>query len=630
MSAETTNTMQGVALGNFWTDNADLQFYFKKAIDWAAFVPDLEDGFKAEGGFGSLSEALDMYEETLKLVGDFSGNEVAARAREVDLAGVRLEDGEPVMPPGMVESLEKAKQLGVVAPDMPRSAGGWNFPMTIVGMAVEMISRACPATMVEFGFFEAPARLIHLFGDDFVKKTWLERLCKGELSGSVCITESDAGSDVGNIKCAAVKRDGGWRVTGRKQFISNGGGEVAIVVCRTDPASHGLNGLSLMVVPRHVERDGQQGRNFEVARVEHKMSIRGSATCELAFEDSVAYLLGTEGKGFDHVLAFMNEGRTAVAIQSLGAMVQAWHTAMRFAKDRVTMGKPIWRHELVADMLADIDTECYALRAGLIAAYESQDRLAAIEKRVAKAAPGSAEAHDLERRKKAIERYTRLLTPLVKFYGAERCNEATRKGLQVHGGYGVIVDYDAERHYRDSPIYAIYEGTSQIQALMALKDTLKAVMAAPKPFVKEILSAWWRKRFAGDAIERKLAEAEYLWKRSVLHVLLAIRRDLSRVTGAPGMGMKERFAVLMEARDGFNALNMAFLRSERLCWLASIAVFGRLLADQAKRFPERREIALRYLTRRLPEARMHADVVRSDDRSTLDWIKAQAAIVSHT
>lgn len=625
MKTEAMTTTAGTAMGNFWSDNADLQFYFKKVVDWASFVPELEKGFKEEGGFGSLQEAVDMYEETLKLVGDFSGNEVAARAREVDAAQVKYEDGEAVLSPGMIESLEKAKQLGVVAPDLPRSAGGWNFPLTVTGMAVEMIARACPATMVQFGFWEAPARLIHIFGDEFVKKTWLEKLCKGELSGSVCITESDAGSDVGRVKTTATRQGDAWRVSGRKQFISNGGGEVAVVVCRTDPKSSGLNGLSLMVVPRHVERDGKTVKNFEVARVEHKLCIRGSATCELAFDDSLGYLLGTEGKGFDHVLHFMNEGRTAVGIQCLGVMEAAYRTALKFARDRVTMGKPIWRHELVADMLAEMETEALALRAALMSAYESQDRIAAIERRLEKAAKGSAEEAELASQKKRIERHIRVLTPLVKFYGAERCIDAARKGLQVHGGYGVIVDYDAERFYRDSPIFAIYEGTSQIQSLMALKDTLKGVMAAPKPFFKELAVSWWRKRFASDRLERQLAEAEYLWRRSVAHVVLAIRRDLAKVEGAPGMGMKEKFATLMEARDGFNALNAAFLRAERLCWLASIAVFGRILVEQSRRFPERRAIAERYLTRRLPEARMHADVVLSKDRTTLDWIKAQQA-----
>lgn len=625
MQTETMSTPAGVAQGNFWTDNVDLQFYFKKAIDWASFVPDLESGFKEEGGFASLQEALDMYEETLKLVGDFSGNEVAARAREVDALQVKYEDGEAILSPPMLENLEKAKQLGVVAPDMPRSAGGWNFPLAITGMAVEMISRGCPATMVQFGFFEAPARLINIFGTEFLKKTFLEKLCKGELSGSVCITESDAGSDVGMIKTTAVRQGDAWRVDGNKQFISNGGGEVAVVVVRTDPKSNGLNGLSLMVVPRHIERDGKQARNFEVARVEHKLCIRGSATCELVFTDSVGYLLGEEGKGFDHILHFMNEGRTAVGIQCLGVMEASYRTALRFARDRVTMGKPIWRHELVADMLAEMETEALALRAALMAAYECQDKVLAIEKKLGKTAKDSAEAHDLEKRKKSLERYIRVLTPLVKFYGAERCIDAARKGLQVHGGYGVIVDYDAERFHRDAPIFAIYEGTSQIQSLMALKDTLKAVMAAPKPFFKDMIATWWKKRFAGDPLDRQLAEAEYLWRRSVAHVVMAIRRDLSKVTGAPGMGMKEKFAVLMEARDGFNALNLAFLRAERLCWLASIAVFGRILVEQSRKFPERRVIAERYLTRRLPEARMHADVVRGKDRTTLDWIKQQQA-----
>jgi len=621
MATETMTTTPGTAQGNFWSDNTDLQFYLKKAIDWAAFVPDLERGFTEPEGFKSLQEALDFYEETLKLVGDFAGNEIAARAHEVDQAQVRYEDGEAILSPGMVENLEKAKQLGVLTPDLPREIGGWNLPLTITGMSVEMIARACPATMVQYGFFEAPARLLHIFGDDFLKKTYLEKLCKGELSGSICITESDAGSDVGRIKCAATRQGDAWRVTGRKQFISNGGGEVAIVVCRTDPKSSGLNGLSLLVVPRHVERDGKQVRNFEVARVEHKLCIRGSATCELAFEDSVGYLLGTEGKGFDHVLHFMNEGRTAVGIQCLGVMEASYRTALRFARDRVTMGKPIWRHELVADMLAEMETEALALRAALMSAYESQDRIAALERRAAKAAPGSAEAADLASQKKRIEHHVRLLTPLVKFYGAERCIDAARKGLQIHGGYGVIVDYDAERFHRDAPIFAIYEGTSQIQSLMSLKDTLKS-LRGPRT-LKEIASLWLTKTFAGDPLERMLAEAEYLWKRSLLHHGRAINRELAKVQGAPGMSMKDRFNILLEARDGFNALSWAFLRAERLCWLASIAVFGRILVEQTKRFPERRAIAERYLTRRLPEARMHADVVLSKDRSTFDWIKAQ-------
>jgi alkylation response protein AidB-like acyl-CoA dehydrogenase len=604
---------------NYFADNDDLVFHFNH-INWDEIVPLIEAGFSDPEGFSNVAEAVDVYQQTLHLVGEFCGTEVAARARAVDEEGVAFEGGEVYLSHAMRQNLERAKALGLLAVTLPREYGGWNFPLTVGAMILEMFSRACVSTMIQYGFFSGPARLLLRYGSEEIKRRYLPKMCSGQWSGAIAMTESAAGSDVGNIQASAAPRNGQWYISGQKQFITNGGAEVAVVLARSDPRSTGLDGLSLFVVPKSRQQDGQEKANFRVSRLEHKICIHGSPTCELTFDDSEGELLGEEGRGFHAVLAFTNEARLVVGIQSLGLAQAAYSTALEYAKQRVTMGKPIIQHELVADMLLDMETEIKGMRSLIREASCSADKMEGLQRKLDKLDPNSGECEPTKQEMDRLYRYLRELTPLIKYYAAEKCIEITRTALQVHGGYGVSNDYDAERFYRDAVVFPIYEGTSQIQALMALKDTMKDVLDDPAGFSGKLLRSYFR-QFTTSGLEKKLASAEWHLYSSIAYLLWKVLREAAKSTGqetfSPGF-----FASLKEAlKTNPDLFAYAKLHAERLTIIKALVHISRILLGQAHLSEERRRLAERFIHKMHPVVKMHASYVKSGDRSTLAYIE---------
>jgi hypothetical protein len=402
------------------------------------------------------------------------------------------------------------------------------------------------------------------------------------------MTEPDAGSDVGAIATTAVEEGGHWRLSGRKQFITNGCGDVCIVLARSEPGSKGLSGLSMFVVPRRL--NGRE--NYRVGRPEKKFVIRGSATCELSFDGSCAELLGPRGSGFTQIWKFMNEARVAVAVQGLGIAEASLRSARAYAERRVQMGRPIARHEMVADMLLDMDAEVAALRALVYCCTELQDRIVGLER-----------SGRPEKELSALRRQLRDRTPVVKWMGSERTLWVARTAVQVHGGYGVVHDYDVERHYRNALILPIYEGTSQIQALMSLKDQAGWALRAPLRLLTGAVRVEAPPDRLGDAL-RDLA-AEYN---------SALRYVLTRGMGFGALAQ----AVLRKRAPDRGQLPYALLHAERLGAILSCVRAGEALVARVGDLPARRRTAERYLSRALPQARMHAEVIRSGDRSTLE------------
>jgi alkylation response protein AidB-like acyl-CoA dehydrogenase len=363
---------------NFFTDNQDLQHHFRQAVRWERFVPLWEPGFASPEGPSSLEEARELYQASLTEAGEYLTREVAPRARAIDEQGVGFRDGEVVHPPPLLESIAGLRRLGLMGLTLPRAVGGFNFPLTVGAMFVESLSRACTNTMILYVFHQGPAFMVLRYGAPDQVERWVKPLGAGEISGAVAMTEPDAGSDVGALSTTAVEEGGHWRLDGRKQFITNGCGEMCIVLARSEKGSTGLEGLSLFVVPRR--ENGKD--NYRVARPEKKFVIRGSATCELAFDGSCAELLGRRGAGFEHILTFMNEARVAVSIQGLGIAEASLQAARGYAARRVQMGRPIARHEMVADMLLDMEAEVAALRALVYRCTQLQDRIVGLERSV--------------------------------------------------------------------------------------------------------------------------------------------------------------------------------------------------------------------------------------------------------
>src|SRR2546428_4230024 len=327
-------------------------------------------------------------------------------------------------------------------------------------MIGEMLARADLARQVQHGIgWNSPAAVVPRFGTDEQKARSLPPRAKGEIMGAVAVTEPQAGSDVGRLTTTATPRqDGCWILQGRKQFISAGQGDLVIVLARCVAGSSGLDGLGMFIAERESD-------NYVVERAEHKFVIRGSPTCALLFEGTRATPLGKPGDGWKQILTFMNESRLGVGIQGIGVATAAFERAQEYAAQRVQMGKPIREHPMVAEMLLDMETTVTGARALAYTAAVLQDLV-------------------LFGRDEQAARDLRELTPLVKWYGTEGAVRVCRLALQIHGGVGVVDEYDVGRFMRDSLITPIYEGTSQIQSLMAVKDLMKWTMQRPASLVR--------------------------------------------------------------------------------------------------------------------------------------------------
>lgn len=602
---------------NLFTANADLQFAFNTAIPWAEVVPAVEGGFRDSAGPASTAEALDLYREALTLIGEYAGSEIAARAAAVDEAGSRHVEAPIGLPPPLRENLDGLRRMGVLGLPIPREYGGEGFPMTVSSMALETIARACPSTMVQYAFYLSPALMLLRFAGEEVKRAYVPRLAAGEISGSVAMTEPQAGSDVGNVATAARQVEGGWRITGRKQFITNGIGEVCIVLARSDERSSGRDGLSLFLVERMRREAGREVENFAVERAESKVCITASVTCGLAFDGSHAILLGRLGEGWREIVTFMNESRVAVGIQGAGTAQAALAAAQRYAAGRVQMGRPIREHPMVADMLLDMETTVAGLRALAYEATAQYDIAEGLRCEADRLPPGDPRRTALERRVRAARRYLRELTPLVKWFGAEEAIRVCRLAMQIHGGYGVVKEYQVERIMRDSLILPIYEGTSQIQALMAVKDLLKAAFARPTTLAGGTVSP----TLAGASFDGAVGAAYREARSSLNAAVRGLLRDLVRRQGPAGVARLARGSAAPSEED----TQYVLLHAERVTAALARVHAARLLARGAAVDRSRTPIALRAARRAAEVAATAERAVRGGDRSALDAISAWRA-----
>jgi alkylation response protein AidB-like acyl-CoA dehydrogenase len=596
---------------NYFNANKDLTFYYETVIDWERLVPLFADAEDAQ----QPAQTAASWREVLGVAGEFVGREVSARAAEVDRLGTPHKGDITVSPP-MAENLRGLADLGVIGLGMPREYGGEGMPFVTQAAMLEMLARADSSTMVEYAFFTSPAAMILRFGSDAQKQRWVPRLARGEVIGWVAMTEPEAGSDVGNVSTTATRQpDGTWRINGRKQFISSGNGEVGVLLARAVPGSHGLHGLALFLVPKCVS-DAERGEreNYSVERAEEKVCINGSPTCALAFNDTQAEIMGSPGEGWRQITTFMNEARIAVGIQACGVAQAALSAAQDYAAQRVQMGKPIREHPLVAEMLLDMETTVAGLRALWMETAVAYDLVQGFLKQLRAMSEVDPERPALEARMRRIEGYLRELTPLVKYFGSEEAIRVARSGMQVFGGYGVVKDYEVERFLRDSLILPIYEGTSQIQSLMATKDLLKVVMRDPRSlFVPGGHSPWLASaRFEGT-LGRQFAAATQDFGRA----LNWLAWDVARRIGP------RRVAAVLRGQEELDEADLEYvlLSAERLTRMLAHLHIGRLLAKQAERWPERGPLAERFMRRTADVCSLNARQIVRGDRDALEAIE---------
>ncbi|MFO8031005.1 MAG: acyl-CoA dehydrogenase family protein [Desulfohalobiaceae bacterium] len=446
---------------NYYLDNRDILFHLRN-MDLSRVVSLKEEDFAEKDEFAhapqDLEDALDNYNRVLEIVGDIAGEYIAPRAREVDRQGARLENGEVYYAPGTRQALDRLAQADLMGFTLPRRFGGINMPKTVYSMATEIISRADAALMNLFGLQEI-ADTINKFGSEEQKKKYLPRFAAGDTSGAMALTEPDAGSDLQSIMLRASKADDGhWYLNGVKRFITNGCADVSLVLARSESGSTGGRGLSLFLY----ERDA----NLKIRRIEEKLGIHGSPTCELQFNNARAELLGRRKMGLvRYTLSLMNGARLGVAAQALGIAEAAYREADSYARHRQQFKRPIHDFAAVYEMLTLMRVRTEAARTLLYETSRIVDVAEGLEARL--------EQHPEKKNeyKEELRRYTKyasLFTPLIKIYATELANQVCYQALQVHGGAGYTREFDVERLYRDARITNIYEGTTQLQVVAAI------------------------------------------------------------------------------------------------------------------------------------------------------------------
>lgn len=449
-------------MSNFYNDNPDLKHHLSHPL-MRKIVEMKERNFSDAEKFDyaplDYEDAMDSYEKVLEIAGEISGEIVAQNAEDVDHEGPHVVDGHVVYAKGTQKNLDALVKAGLMGISLPRRYNGLNFSLVPYIMAADMVSRA-DAGFVNIWGLQDCAETIYEFADEDQRQRFLPRVCAGETM-AMDLTEPDAGSDLQAVMLKATynEADGTWRLNGVKRFITNGDGHIALVLARSEEGSHDGRGLSMFIYDRN---DG----GVTVRRIENKMGIKGSPTCELVFKNAKAELCGARRMGLiKYVMALMNGARLGIAAQSVGVSEAAYREALSYAHDRKQFGKPIIEFPAVFEMISLMKAKLDASRSLL---YETT-RFVDVYKIYEDIARERSLTPEERQEMKKYQRLADAFTPMAKGMGSELCNQNAYDAVQVHGGSGFMKDYACERIYRDARITSIYEGTTQLQVVAAIR-----------------------------------------------------------------------------------------------------------------------------------------------------------------
>ena len=533
-------------MANFYLDNKDLQIQFDHPL-MDRIVALRERDFREKEAYDyapqHFEDAIDSYRRVMELAGEICGDVIAAHAEGVDHEGPHHTGDRVAYASGTKENLKAMQAAGLDGMSLPRRFGGLNLPLVASIMTNEMIARADAGFQNVWGLQDC-AETLNEFGSEEQKAEYLTRTVAGE-TWSMALTEPDAGSDLGAVTLKATWNEerGTWLLNGVKRFITNGDGELSLVLARTEEGTTDARGLSMFVY------DKQNG-GVKVRRIEHKLGIKGSPTCELVYTDAPAQLVGDRRLGLiKYVMSLMNAARLGIGAQSVGTCEAAYQEALKYAHERQQFGKPIIRFMAVAELLKEMRAKTQGVRALL---YETA-RFVEIYKQL--------EAIAKERRLEGEERqemkfYSRLadgFTPMVKLFSSEYANQNAYDAIQIHGGSGFMKDYPCERIYRDARIMSIYEGTSQLQVVAAINSVTKGIYA--------------------EQIAR-YAEAEYS------DAMQPLVKRLTHMT-EQYHAMVQHVETTEQEYPGFKELH-----ARRLVESAGHILIGYLLAREATRYPD--------------------------------------------
>lgn len=448
-------------MANYYTDHPEIEFHLDHPL-MKRIVELKEKGYADKDQFADApvcyEDAIENYKRVLDITGDVAANIIEPNSESVDLEGPHLVDGRMVYASKTVENIDATCKAGLWGVSMPRKYGGLNLPNVVFSMLSEVIS-AADAGFQNIWSLQSCIDTLYEFGSEEQRQKYIPRVCEGA-SMSMDLTEPDAGSDLQRVMLKATQdEDGTWRLNGVKRFITNGDSDIHLVLARSEEGTHDGRGLSMFIY------DKQSG-GVTVRHIEHKLGIHGSPTCELVFKNAKAELCGSTRMGLiKYVMALMNGARLGIAAQSVGVEQEVYNEGLSYAKERMQFGKKIISFPAVYDMLSRMKAKLDAGRSLLYQTARYVDLYKALEDigRDRKLMP--EERQELKKWNRLADAFT----PLAKGTNSEWANQNAYDAISIHGGSGFIMEYKSQRLFRDARIFSIYEGTTQLQVVAAIR-----------------------------------------------------------------------------------------------------------------------------------------------------------------
>ena len=558
---------------NFFTDNEDLKFHFNR-FDLREILEIQEDNYEQKNKFDyapeNYEDAMINLEKTLELVGDISGNKIAERAAGVDEEGPHFDNGNVTYASGTIENLKDVAKADLSGMVLPREYGGLNIPITIYMATAEILARADGSFVNIFGLQDI-ADIIKKFGTDEQKAKYIPKFSTGEHTGAMALTEPDAGSDLQACKLKAYQDENGqWRLKGMKRFITNGNGDVHLVLSRTEAGTKDGRGLSMLAC--------YNDDTVIVRRIENKLGIHGSPTCELQFNDTPAELIGKRRFGLiKYTIDLMFRARLGVAAQAVGISHAAYEEALKYAKEREQFGKAIYEIPAVKNILLDMRVQLEIGRSILYDTAKLVDIKEKLEGKLEQLKAAGEPFKDINDRLKELTKVANLLTPILKYITTESSNKITYDSIQIHGGTGYMKEFPVERLARDARITNIYEGTSQLQIVASIGGVINDIL-------KDDFDKKAAKTYSGglERLNSILKEIREIFYESLKYVIDKNEDTFQDVA----------------AKD--------------LVELYSYIYAGYLVLEEAEEEPRKKFIANRYIVTSLANARKNAESIKNE------------------
>ncbi len=574
-------------MDNFFTDNKDIQLVFDN-IDLKEVIGlkegDFSEADQYDFAFTDAQDAKEGYREVLTLIGEIAAQIIAPLAPEVDEEGAHFDHGTVTYAKGTQHAMDVLKNSNLMGFTLPRKYGGLNLPTFVYTIAVEMVSQADASLMNLFGLQDIGDTICE-FGDEEQKMRYLPRFSSGEATGAMALTEPDAGSDLQAVQLKATydESDGTWRLNGVKRFITNGCGDILLVLARSESGTKDGRGLSMFIVDKD--------ESLVVRRIEDKLGIHGSPTCELQFNNTLGHLVGKRRMGLiRYVMALMNGARLGISAQGLGIAQAAYLEGLEYAAAREQFGKAIIDMPLVYEMLISARVNIEAAR---MLTYETScvvDLKKGYDHLVEKSEKPDKE---LKQKAKYYSSLAALLTPIAKYFATELANKVAYDMLQIHGGTGYMRDFNIERHYRDARITNIYEGTTQLQFVAAIGGVLTRV---------------WEPEF--DKMETQFNDE---WQKPLTKELKKWRETLSKTV-----------EYIREKNDH----NYQSYYQDKIVDMAAKLYIGYLFVKYGIHSDEKKKTAAIFFEKEMPIVEEHYKVVTSGKTRVIeeyaDLLKAEA------